>query len=199
MANKDDIITLPNRHLRERSKKVGIVDDKIKQLIHDMEAATLDWEDHRDHEVGVALAAIQIDEPVRVVVVRNNFDDKKDRSFLTLINPEITKLEGEIEEDFEGCLSVLDIYGKVPRHTKVRIKATDINGRPIRITAEGFLARVLQHEIDHTNGIVYIDHIRGKKEAFYFLSKDGKLEELDYEKDIENTNLWPAEEPALEA
>lgn len=193
MATKDNIITLPNTHLRQRSKKVGVIDETVKQLIADMESATLDWEDSREHEVGVALAAVQIDQLYRVVVVRNNFDDKSDRSFITLINPEVTKLEGEIEEDYEGCLSILDTYGKVPRHNKVRVKALDIDGRPIRITAEGFLARVLQHEIDHTNGVVFIDHIKDKKEAFYRLSPEGKLEKLDYDKEIENnTSLWSA-------
>lgn len=191
MATKDNIITLPHPNLRVRSKRVGIIDDSIKQLIKDMEAATLDWEDSREHEVGVALAAVQIDHLYRVVVVRNNFDDKNDRTFITLINPEITKLEGEIEEDFEGCLSILDTYGKVPRHTKIRVKALNIHGKEIRITAEGFLARVLQHEIDHTNGIVFIDHIKDKKDAFYQLGADGKLEALDYDTSIKNSEvLW---------
>lgn len=191
MATKENIITLPHADLRQSSKKVGIIDEQIKQLVADMEAATLDWEDSRDHEVGVALAAVQIDVLYRVVVVRNNFDDKNDRSFITLINPEITKYEGEIEEDYEGCLSILDTYGKVPRHTKVRVKALNINGKEIRVTAEGFLARVLQHEIDHTNGIVFIDHIRDKKDAFYRLSPAGKLEKLDYDTEIkDNKTLW---------
>lgn len=191
MATKDNIITLPNSHLRERSKRVGVIDDKIKQLVDEMEAATLDWEDSRDHEVGVALAAVQIDHLQRVVVVRNNFDDKKDRSFITLINPEITKLEGEIEEDFEGCLSILDTYGKVPRYTKIRVKAQNIHGKEIRISAEGFLARVLQHEIDHTKGIVFVDHIKDKKDAFYHLNGEGKLEALDYNHLIkDNEILW---------
>lgn len=191
MATRDDIITLPNQHLRQRSKRVGVIDDAIVQLVEDMESATLDWEDSREHEVGVALAAIQIDQLYRVVVVRNNFDDKTDRTFITLINPEVTKLEGEIEEDFEGCLSIKDTYGKVPRHTKVKVKALDITGREIRITAEGFLARVMQHEIDHTNGIVFVDHIRDNPEAFYRLSDAGKLEPLNYEKDIkDNQDLW---------
>jgi peptide deformylase len=143
--------------------------------------ATLDWEASRPHEVGVALAAIQIDSPYRVVIVRNNFDDKSDRSFSVFINPEVTKLEGRIEEDFEGCLSVKDVYGKVPRHTKVRIRAKDDSGRTVRIKAEGFLARVFQHEIDHTNGIVFVDYIKDKPEAFYSLAEDGKLEPLAYE------------------
>lgn len=191
MATKENIITLPHSSLRTRSKRVGLVDDKIRQLIADMEAATLDWEDSRDHEVGVALAAVQIDRLLRVVVVRNNFDNKKDRSFITLINPEITKLEGEIEEDYEGCLSILDTYGRVPRHTIVKVKALNEAGKEVRITAEGFLARVLQHEIDHTNGTVFIDHIKGKKDAFYHLDKEGKLVPLDYDTVVkDNKTLW---------
>src|SRR5690606_14498719 len=191
MATKENIITLPNPDLRQRSKRVGMITDEVKQLIKDMESATLDWEDSRDHEVGVALAAVQIGMLHRVVVVRNNFDDKSDRTFIALINPEITKLEGEIEEDYEGCLSILNTYGKVPRHTKVRIKALDAAGRPIRITAEGFLARVLQHEIDHNNGTVFIDHIKHKKDAFYRLSDEGKLNQLDYDEHIKNNqDLW---------
>ncbi len=189
--SKDDIITLPHPDLRVRSKKVGVITDEIRELVADMEAATLDWEDSRAHEVGVALAAVQIDVLLRVVVVRNNFDNKKDREFQVFINPEITKYEGEIVEDYEGCLSIKDIYGKVPRHSKVRVKALDIDGVPFRATAEGFLARVFQHEIDHTNGIVFIDHIREESDAFYRLDDDGHLEKLDYQQDIENNKtLW---------
>ena len=191
MASKDDIITLPHKSLRERSKKVGLVSDDIRQLIKDMADATLDWEDSRAHEVGVALAAVQIDQKLRVVVIRHNFDDKKDRTFRVFINPEITKYEGEIVEDYEGCLSIKDVYGKVPRHAKVRVKALDASGKPIRLTAEGFLARVFQHEIDHTNGIVFIDHIKDNKEAFYKLDSEGHLEPLDYDADIaQNSLLW---------
>lgn len=184
--SKEDIIVLPNTHLRERSKRVGIINDAVKRVIEDMEAATLDWEDSRAHEVGVALAAIQIDKPLRIVVIRNNFDDKSDRSFAVFINPKIVKYEGEVSEDFEGCLSVSNIYGKVPRHSKVRVKAVGLDGKELRVSAEGFLARVFQHEVDHTNGIVFVDHIKDKPEAFYRLLEDGKLEKLDYEKDVKN-------------
>ena len=188
---KGNIITLPNPHLRQRSQKVGFISQDILDLIQGMQLATLDWEDSRDHEVGVALAAIQVDHPLRIVVVRNNFNNKKDRTFSVFINPVITKYEGDIVEDYEGCLSVPDVYGKVPRHDKVRIKALDINGKEVRVTAEGFLARVFQHEVDHTNGIVFIDHIKGDSEAFFRLQADGKLEELDYEKDVKtNSILW---------
>ena len=156
-----------------------------------MEAATLDWEKSRAHEVGVALAAVQINNLIRVVVIRNNFDNKDDHTFSVFINPEITKYEGEIEEDYEGCLSVKDIYGKVPRYTKVRVKALDIDGRSFRVTAEGFLARIFQHEIDHTKGVVFIDHIKDNKDAFFSLAEDGNLVQLDYEKDVRNNSiLW---------
>lgn len=188
---KDRIITLPNPHLRERSKKVSVITKEVEQLIADMEASTLDWEDHRDHEVGVALAAVQIDALHRVVVVRSDFDNKDDRSFQIFINPEIVKYDGDMIEDFEGCLSIKDIYGKVPRYDRVKVKALNSKGQEFRITAEGFLARVFQHEIDHTNGIVFIDHIKDDPKAFFHLSNEGKLEALDYEKDIQNNRiLW---------
>ena len=185
------IITLPHEDLRVKSSKIAVITDEIKQLIADMKSATLDWEDHRDHEVGVALAAVQIDKLYRVVIIRDDFDDKKNRDFTVFINPTIAKYYGGIEEDFEGCLSIKDIYGKVPRHNKVKVDAMDEEGQMFRINAEGFLARVFQHEIDHTDGIVYIDHIKDDPTAFYKLDKSGKLEPLDYEKHIkDNVTLW---------
>jgi peptide deformylase len=185
------LITLPNKHLRAPSKKVGFIDEKVLELIADMCEKTLEWEATRAHEVGVALAAIQIDVPLRVVVVRNDFDNKKDTRFRTFINPVITKYEGELVSDFEGCLSVKDIYGKVPRYSKVRVKALDETGKEVRITAEGFLARVFQHEIDHINGKVFLDHISDLPEAFYTLNEEGNLQQLDYEKVIKNNKiLW---------
>jgi peptide deformylase len=170
---------------------VGVITDEIKKLIDDMIARTLEWEDDREHEVGVALAAVQIDELLRVIIVRHDIDDKKNRDFDVFINPEIVKLEGDIVEDYEGCLSIKDIYGKVPRHSKVRVKALDIKGKPFRVTARGFLARVMQHEIDHTNGKVFIDHIKHNPKAFFRLESDGHLTELNYEKDVrDNKDLW---------
>jgi len=147
-----------------------------------MKAATLDWEASRPHEVGVALAAIQIDQPLRIIIVRNNFDNKDDKSFSVFINPEIVKKEGALEEDFEGCLSVKDVYGKVPRYPKIRLRALDEEGRPIRVRAEGFLARVLQHEVDHLQGMVFVDHIEDRRDAFYKINEEGKLESYDYDR-----------------
>ncbi len=187
-ANKGIIITLPNSHLRAKSRRVAIITDEVRQVIENMKSATLDWEKSRPHEVGVALAAIQIDQPLKIIIIRNNFDDKKDETFSVFINPKIMKYEGKLEEDFEGCLSVLDIYGKVPRWTKIRMRAQDEQGREVRVRADGFLARVLQHEVDHINGMVFVDHIKDHPEAFYHLTPDGKLIESDYEQ-IKKTRI----------
>lgn len=188
---KEAIITLPNPDLRDRSERIHIVDDETHQLIADMKSASIDWEQSRPHEISAALAAVQVDVLKRVVIVRGDFDNKEDQEFVALINPEIVKYEGELLTDYEGCLSVKDVYGRVPRHSKIRVKALDANGQEIRFRAEGFLARVIQHEVDHTNGIVFIDHIRDTKDAFYKLNKDGELKPLDYDTHIkENHILW---------
>lgn len=189
MSAKDSIIALPNQSLRQKSQRIAVITPEVRQIIDEMKSATIDWEDSRPHEVGVALAAIQIDKPYRVVIVRHDFEDKKDKRFEVFINPEIIKLEGEVEEDYEGCLSVTDIYGKVPRHNKVRIRAMDENGQPVRVKAEGFLARIFQHEVDHTNGVMFIDHIHGNKDAFYKLTDEGKLEQLAYE-EVEKAKVF---------
>ncbi|HEX3081818.1 MAG TPA: peptide deformylase, partial [Candidatus Saccharimonadia bacterium] len=138
MTSKD-IITIPNPLLRERSKRIGHIDAEIEQLAADMIHATLDWEAGRDHEFGAALAAVQVARPYRLVVVRDDFDDKTNQSFSVFINPEIVKAEGEPTEELEGCLSVADIYGSVARYPKVKIKALNLEGRPVRVTATGFL------------------------------------------------------------
>ena len=159
MATKDSIITLPHPDLRERSARIHVITDETIALIEDMKNAALDWEDSRPHELAVALAAVQIDRLERVVIIRGDTDDKENREFTVLINPEITKAEGKVVREHEGCLSVKDIYGLVPRHEKIRVRAIDESGREVRIKAEGFLARVLQHEIDHTNGKLFIDRL----------------------------------------
>lgn len=187
IMKKEDIITLPNPHLRQKSAKVYEITPKILKLVKDMTKVALDWEDSRPHEISAAISAVQIDNLERITIIRSDFDDKDVREFTALINPETIKLEGEITLDYEGCLSVPGIYGKVPRYNKIRIKALDIDGNQVRFKAEGFLARIIQHEIDHINGIVFIDHIRDKKDAFYKLDEEGELQPLDYEK---NSILW---------
>lgn len=189
---KEDIITLPNPHLRQKSSRVHVITDDTKKLVEEMTAAALDWEASRPHEISAALAAVQIDRLERVVIVRADFDDKNNVEFVPLINPEITKAEGEpVIIQAEGCLSVKHVYGNVPRYPKVRVKALDINGDEIRIKAEGFMAMLLQHEIDHTNGIVFVDHIKDDPNAFFELDEKGELLPLDYHKHIkDNHELW---------
>ena len=188
---KDDIITLPNPHLREKSTRVREINEEVLGLVEEMTDAAVDWENSRPHEISAALAAVQLDRLDRVVVIRSDFDNKEDKSFTALINPEIVKYEGILETDYEGCLSVSNVYGKVPRYSKIRVKAINIDGEEVRFKAEGFLARVIQHEIDHTQGIVFIDHIKDQEKAFYTLDEKGELQPLDYDEHVKNNHiLW---------
>jgi peptide deformylase len=161
-----DIITIPHPMLREKSRRVGHIDASIEELAQGMIAATLDWEAQREHEFGAALAAVQVARPYRIVVIREDFDDKANKTFTVFINPEIVKGEGELVEELEGCLSVKDIYGSVKRYPKIKVKALNLQGQPVRVTATGFLARVFQHEIDHTNGIVFVDRIEDPRKLY---------------------------------
>ncbi len=187
--SRSKIITLPNPHLRKQSKKIDSISDDVKNVIKDMKESTILWEESRPHELGVALAAVQIDKLYRIVIIRDSFEDKDNKDFITLINPEITKVDGRLEYDYEGCLSVKDIYGLVPRYSKVRIKALNEEGEKIRFKATGFLARVLQHEVDHTNGIVFIDHIKNN-DAFFRLGSDGELEKVEHSEVLASDILW---------
>ena len=188
---RKDIITLPHLDLRKKSAKVHVITDETLQLIDDMLSATLDWEDSRPHEIAVALAAVQIDRLERIIIVREDFNNKDNKNFTVLINPEVVKYEGSITYDQEGCLSVKDLYGLVPRHSKVRVRAITPEGHEVRLKSSNpFLARVLQHEIDHTNGICFVDHIANKKDAFSILTKDGDLEPIEYSK-VEKMGVLP--------
>ena len=188
---KDDIIALPNPHLRQKSVRVREITEQVLALIEEMTDAAIDWENSRPHEISAALAAVQLDRMDRVVIVRSDFDDKEQKGFTALINPEIVKYEGALVTDYEGCLSVRDVYGKVPRYNKIRVKAINVDGEEVRFKAEGFLARVIQHEIDHTQGIVFIDHIQDKQDAFYTLDEKGELQPLDYDTRVKDNHiLW---------
>ncbi len=100
-------------------------------------------------------------------VVRNFFEDPLDENKIrsddiVLINPKITHFSAEKDIDWEGCLSVPDVYGKVERASKIKVTAKDIDGNIIKIKAEGFFARTIQHEVDHLDGILFTAHIRGE-------------------------------------
>lgn len=176
----NDIITIPDPMLRQRSQRIGHVDAEIRELAESMIKAAVDWEAGREHEFSAALAAVQVAQPYRLIVVRDNFEDKVNNSFSVYINPEIVKAEGEPEEELEGCLSVSDVYGAVLRYPKVKIKALNLEGKAVRLTAHGFLARVFQHEIDHTNGMVFVDRIDDPHKLFR-LQANGEFSPLDAE------------------
>lgn len=187
--NKNDIIALPHESLRQRSSRITDFGHELHELLHDMVAAGLDWENSREHEICVGLAAVQVNIMKRAVIIRANQEDRNNKEFINLVNPKIIRHSGKPEMDFEGCLSVRDIYGKVPRYPKVTVEAQDENGETFRLKAEGFLARLLQHEVDHTNGIVFIDHIKDK-DLFHTINDEGKIVPMELNKVQAMQELW---------
>ena len=188
------IITTPDARLREKSEKVREINDEIREIIADMRKLSLDWEAKHPFELSAAMAAPQMGVLKRIIIIRDDMEDKKNASFTALINPEVIKTEGKTKKDYEGCLSVPTIYGMVPRATKVKVKAKLEDGTEVRIKATDEMARTLLHEIDHLNGILFIDHIKGVKDAFYEMNEKGDLIPVDYEKKIANNKkLWGEE------
>lgn len=175
---RKDIITLPDKRLHQKSARIGFIDESVHKLAEDMIAASLDWEASRDHEACAALAAVQIGVLERVVIVRDDMESRGENrgsaSFSVFINPEIVKHLGEPEEMWEGCLSVDSIYGHVMRYPKVKVKALNLDGKEVRLTATDFLAQVFQHEIDHTNGIVFVDRVEDASKLRQ-IGEDGKF------------------------
>lgn len=197
MTKKDipSIVTTPDPRLRQKSEKVHQIDDEIKRIIDEMIASSLAWEEEHEFELSAAMAAPQLGYNKRIIVVREDMSNKDNATFVPLINPVVIKTEGKIIEDYEGCLSVPSVYGKVGRPYKARIKAVTENGEEVRLKATGFLARTLLHEIDHLDGVLFIDHIKDQTDAFYKLNDKGDLEPLDYDKYIKNNkDLFPDEE-----
>ena len=187
------VITTPDPRLRAKSAKVREITDETREIIADMVESSLDWEKNHPYELSTAMAAPQLGVNQRIIIVRDDLDDKENRHFTALINPEVIRTEGKIETDCEGCLSVPEIYGKVGRPRKAKIKAMLEDGTEVRLKAEGFLARVLLHEIEHLDGILFIDHIRDQKDAFYRLNDKGDLVPItDYDTEIAaNKDLFP--------
>ncbi|MFA5318477.1 MAG: peptide deformylase [Patescibacteria group bacterium] len=144
-----NIITHPNPILRKKSAKIEKIDNKIKRLVLDMEKTMLEKD-------GVGLAAPQVEENIRLIVINT-----KDGP-IHLINPKITTKSWRKELGEEGCLSIPEIYGQVKRHKTIRVIYYNKNNDQIKIRAEGLLARVIQHEIDHLNGILFTDYLQKK-------------------------------------
>lgn len=187
------IITTPDPRLRQKSTKVREITDQTHQLIADMVSASLDWEKQHPYELSAAMAAPQLGENQRIIIIRDDLDDKNNQSFTALINPEVIRTEGKMVQEQEGCLSVPEIYGMVPRPQKAKIKALLEDGTEVRLKVSGFLARTILHEIDHLDGILFIDHIRDVPDAFYRMNDKGDLVPVtDYEYTIKNNpQLFP--------
>ena len=145
---------VPDPVLRERAKRVTATGRSLQRLIDDM------IETMRDSH-GVGLAANQVGVLQRIIVIQLP-DDEEVRVF---INPEIIRREGEREVE-EGCLSIPGYRGLVTRSVMVRAKGMDRRGRPIRVKADELLAQALEHEIDHLNGTLYIDHLVDKDQLW---------------------------------
>ena len=143
------IRTVPDKVLRQKAKRVKSIDKSVHKLVSDMQETLRIAK-------GAGLAANQVGIPVRVIVIsvpENTCD--------CIINPEIVKRTGERTVK-EGCLSIPGYIGEIKRSEKVRVKGQDTKGKEIRLKAEGLLAEVLEHEIDHLNGVLYVDHLESQ-------------------------------------
>ena len=147
-----NIITVPHPTLRKKARKVTDFGPKFQNLIDDMVESLRD-------APGVGLAAPQVDVPMRLIVVE--FGDEEDETILpklyTLANPEIARHSRETVIGTEGCLSIPNLIGDVERYESITVKGLNRQGKPMKVKAKGWLARIFQHEIDHLNGILFTD------------------------------------------
>jgi peptide deformylase len=145
------LIILPDPLLRQVSKPLERVDEPLRKLADDMLETMYD-------APGIGLAAIQVGEPLRMLVI-DIAKEGEERAPQVFINPEIVHSSDERSVYEEGCLSIPDYYAEVERPASVRVRFLDREGKEQEITADGVMATCLQHEIDHLNGVLFIDHI----------------------------------------
>jgi len=147
-----EIVTIPEPILRRKARKVTDFGPELQAIIDDMVETMR-------QAPGVGLAAPQVDVPLRLIVVE--FGDEEDEDaptkLYTVINPEIVRSSQEMEVGTEGCLSIPGFLGEVDRSIVVTVKGQNRHGQPMRIKAKGWLARIFQHEIDHLDGVLFID------------------------------------------
>ena len=143
------ILEFPDERLRNKAVPVENVDDEVRQLVDDMLETMY-------AAPGIGLAATQVDVHRRVIVI----DVSEDQSTpLVLINPEVTPLGDEREPMQEGCLSIPEYYAEVPRALRVKLKAQGRDGEPYELEADGLLAHCIQHELDHLEGVLFVDYL----------------------------------------
>jgi peptide deformylase len=154
MANKLELVTLPDKLLRKKSAPVERVDDELRKLLDDMLLTMYE-------APGIGLAAVQVGVPRRVITIDvvNKEEEREVQDPIFLINPEILWRSDEIATDEEGCLSIPDFYAEVERPASLRVGYVDREGHKREMSAEGLLARCIQHEVDHLDGRLFIDHL----------------------------------------
>ena len=158
MAIRPIITNQEHKILRGKAKRVGRIDDAVRRLIDDMVDTMRD-------APGVGLAAPQIGVPLRVIVV------EYENQLHAVVNPEITKTSGEVTDE-EGCLSAPHWQGPVSRATNLVVKGRDRDGKEVRIKAEGWLARIFQHECDHLDGVLFLDRVQDRSKVHWVDPED---------------------------
>ncbi len=158
------IVTVPNEILRQKTQRVRAFDQTLQDLAQDL----IDTVRNAQEPEGAGLSANQIGVNKSVCVVRKFREDidgqpsTEETEMIVMVNPEIIKFSKETETDWEGCLSIPDKYGQVKRSKKIKVKYKGIGGKQRTLNASNFFARVIQHEIDHLNGILFTDKVQGK-------------------------------------
>lgn len=178
-----EIVTLPDKILRQKARPVTNFDDDLQQLIDDM------IETMREAP-GVGLAAPQIGQSMRLTVIETlpELDEEgneieESRELFVIANPEIVWRSRKMVEGIEGCLSIPGYVGEVERHEEIRVRAQDRHGRNIKIKAKGWTARIFQHEIDHLNGVLYIDLLTDRDNFWTEAEFEAILAESDEEEE----------------
>ena len=158
MTEKMRIFTYPDTILKAKAEPVENIDEEIRNLADNMCETMYS-------AMGIGLAANQVGELKRIIVYDVNQAEAGPNPEI-LINPEIVLTDGDVVQE-ESCLSVIDYSAEVPRKEKIKVRGIDKDGNPVDIEADGLLARCLQHEIDHLNGVLFIDHISTLKRTLY--------------------------------
>jgi peptide deformylase len=163
-----EVVQFPDPRLKRVSEPIAEVTEELRELARDMIDVMYD-------EPGIGLAAPQVGASVRMFVIDTEWsDDEKDKNPTVVINPEISDRKGRISWD-EGCLSVPDYTATVERDAQISLKGQDLDGNPIEEEAEGLRAVCIQHEIDHLDGVLFIDRISRLKRSLYVKKRKKQL------------------------
>ncbi|MGH0035235.1 MAG: peptide deformylase [Myxococcota bacterium] len=168
------VLQFPDPRLKRVSEPVGDITDALRELAQDMCDVMYD-------EPGIGLAAPQVAEAVRLIVVDTEWTDEgQDRDPLVVVNPELSDPEGKVVWN-EGCLSVPDFTADVERAERITLRGLDLDGKPIEERAEGLRAVCFQHEVDHLDGVLFIDRISRLKRGLYVKRRKKQLRDEDLE------------------